>query len=181
MFVLFPLGRLRRKVSRAKGDPFIQILEYCTLYLKFKTHPWISNYVSAKFSRWHLGINSFWRQLGSSLEFSFWHLGIKSVWHQLRYPLGFEIPGYSFSGIFLCFPHVGVYSAYLFVWSYIFPRWVFTVLLLSWGTTLSWLSRNNIFATCNITQIVFGSNNHCSRLSWLQQAQFSIHVLMLLE
>ena len=107
MFVLFPLGRLRRKVSRAKGGPFIQILEYCTLYLKFKTHPWISNYVSAKFSRWHLGINSFWRQLGSSLEFSFWHLGIKSVWHQLRYPLGFEIPGYSFSGIFLCFPPLG--------------------------------------------------------------------------
>ena len=57
-----------------------------------------------KFSRWHLGINSFWHQLGSSLEFSRWHLVINYVWRQIGSPLGFTIPRYSFSGIPPCFP-----------------------------------------------------------------------------
>ena len=30
---------------------------------------------------------------------------------------------------------VGVYFDYSFMWNYVFPRWGFTILLLSWGTT----------------------------------------------
>ena len=69
---------------------------------------------------WCLGINSFWRQLGSSLKFSLRHLGINSVWRQLRSPLRFASPGDSFSGIPLCFPPLG-----------------FTLLIRSQGTTFS--------------------------------------------
>ena len=117
---------------------------------------------SLELSRWHLGINSLWRQLGSplgfaipwdsflgiplcinsfwcqlgsSFELSHWHLGINSIWRQLGSPLGFAIPIDYFSGIPPCFPPVGVYSAYSFVGNYIFPRWGFTIILLSWGTT----------------------------------------------
>ena len=56
---------------------------------------------------WCLGINSFWRQLGSLLELSCWHLGINSVWRQLGSPLVFAIPGDSFSRIPPCFPPLG--------------------------------------------------------------------------
>ena len=70
--------------------------------------------------RWRLGINSFWRQLGSSLELSRWHLGFNFVWRLLGSPLGFAIPGDSFSGISPCFPLLG-----------------FTLLICSWGTTFS--------------------------------------------
>ena len=116
--VFFPLRRLRRKVSRAKGNPFIKILEYSTPRPKSKTQIWISNSVGAKFSRWHLGINSFWRQMVSSLELSCRHLGINSVWRQLGSPLGFAISGYSLSGIPPCFPSLG-----------------FTLIICSCGTT----------------------------------------------
>ena len=116
--VSFPLRRLRRKVISAKGSPFIQILEYCTPRPKFKTQILISNSVGAKCSRWHLRINLFWIQLGFSLEFPRWHLGINSIWRQLRSPLGFAIPGDSFSGIPPCFPLLG-----------------FTLLICSCGTT----------------------------------------------
>ena len=84
---------------------------------------------------WRLGINSFWRQLGSLLEFSRGHLGINSVWRKIGSTLGFAIPGDSFLRYSYLFPPVGVYSAYLFVGNYISPRWRFTILLLSWGTT----------------------------------------------
>ena len=83
---------------------------------------------------WHLGTNYFKRQLRSSLELSRWRVGINSIWRQLGNPLGFAIPGYSFSGISPFSPPVGVYYSYSFVWNYIFPRWGFTILLLSWGT-----------------------------------------------
>ena len=107
----FPIGWLRRKVSRAKGNPSIQILEYSTSHPKLKTKIWISNTVGAKFSCWHPGINSFCCQLGYSLELSRWHLGINSFWHQLGSSLGLEIPGDSFLGIPLCFRcHLGITS-----------------------------------------------------------------------
>ena len=70
--------------------------------------------------RWHLGINSFWRQLGSLLELFRWHLRINSVWSGLGSPLGFAIPVDSFSGISPCFPLLG-----------------FTLLICSWGSTFS--------------------------------------------
>ena len=69
---------------------------------------------------WRLRINCFWRQLGSLLELSRLHLGINSVWRQFGSPLGFAIPGDSFSGIPPCFPPFG-----------------FTLLICSCGTTFS--------------------------------------------
>ena len=78
--VWFPLCWLRRKVSRAKGNPFLLILEYSSPRPKFQTQIWISNFVGAKFSRWYLRITSFWCQLRSSL--------------------GLDIPG-DYSGVFL--------------------------------------------------------------------------------
>ena len=81
--IWFPLSRLRRKVIRAKGNLSLQILEYSTPRPKFKTQILISNFVGAKFSRWHLGITSFWRQLRSSL--------------------GLEIPGDSSHGFLFAF------------------------------------------------------------------------------
>ena len=57
--------------------------------------------------RWCLGISSFWRQLGCLLEFSCGHLENNSFWRQLGSPLGFVIPGDSFSGIPPCFPLMG--------------------------------------------------------------------------
>ena len=96
--MFFPLCQLRRKMSRAKGNPFLQILLYSTPRPKFKAH-----------SRWHLRINSFWRQLGSTLKLSRWHLGISSFWCQLGSRLGLKIPGDSLSGINLCFFwHLGI-------------------------------------------------------------------------
>ena len=68
--------------------------------------------------RWHLGINSFWRQLISLLELSCCHLRINSFWRQLGSPSGFAIPRYSFLGIPPCFPPLGL-----------------TMLIRSWGTT----------------------------------------------
>ena len=41
------------------------------------------------------------------MELSCWHLGITSFWCQLGSSLGLEIPGYSFSGVPLCFPLLG--------------------------------------------------------------------------
>ena len=125
MSVFFPLCRLRRKVSRAKGNPSLKILVYYTLRLKFKTQIWISNSVGAKFSWWRLGINSFWRQLGSTLESSCWHLGITSFWIQLGSPLGLEIPRDSFSRIPFCFLwHLGINYFWRQLWSSLeFSRW----------------------------------------------------------
>ena len=109
--LLFSLRWLRRKVSCAKVNPSLHILVYSTLRPKFKTQIWISNSFGAKFSRWHLGINSFWSQLRSLLELSRWHLGITSFWHQLISSLVLEIPGDSLSGIPLCFLcHLGINS-----------------------------------------------------------------------
>ena len=101
--VFFLLCRLRRKVSRTKGNPYLQILEYSTLRLKLKTQILISKSVGAKFSLWHLGINSFWCQLGSLLKFSFWHLQITAFSRQLGSSLGLEIHVDFFLGIPLCF------------------------------------------------------------------------------
>ena len=105
--VFFPLFRLRRKVSRAKGNPSLQILEYSTPRPKFKIQIWISNSVGEKFPFRHLRINSFWSQLGYLLELSLWHLGITSLWRQLWSSLVLEIPRDSFLGIPLCFPPLG--------------------------------------------------------------------------
>ena len=58
-------------------------------------------------SRWHLGIISFWCQLGSSLHWSCWYLGINYFLRQLGYPLVFAIPGYPLTEIPLCFPLLG--------------------------------------------------------------------------
>ena len=116
--VWFPIRRLRRKFSRAQGNLSLQILEYSTPRPKFKTQIWISNSVGANIFRWHLGINSSWRQLGSSLELSLWNLGIHSVWSHLGYPLGFAISGDSFLEIPPCFPPLG-----------------FTLIIRFWGTT----------------------------------------------
>ena len=125
MSVYFPFRQIRRKVSRAKGNPSLQILEYSTPRPTLKTLIWISNFFGTKLSRWHLGITSFWHQLGSSL--------------------GLEIPRYYSRGFLFAFP-VGVYCAYPFLgglnewWNgemvkQIFPRWGFTMHLLYWGTT----------------------------------------------
>ena len=107
MSVFFPIRWLRRKVIRAKGNMSLRFLEYSTPRPKFKTQIRISNAVGAKFSCWHLGIHSFWRQLGYLLGLSFWHLGITSFWRQLGSSLELEIPRDSFSGIPLCFPLLG--------------------------------------------------------------------------
>ena len=82
--VCCPLCQLRKKVSYAKGNLFLQILEYSTRRPKFQTQILISNFVGAKFSRWHLGITSFLRQIGSSL--------------------GLDIPRDSFGGFLFDFP-----------------------------------------------------------------------------
>ena len=58
--------------------------------------------------------------LGSSLEFSCGRLGTNSVWRPFGSPLGFAIPGDSFSGIPPCFPPLG-----------------FTLIVRSQGTTFS--------------------------------------------
>ena len=108
----------QKKSEPCKEKSIYQILEYCTPRPKFKTQIWISNSVVANFSRWHLGINSFWRQLRSLWELSHWHLGIIYICRQLRSPLGFAIPGDSFLGILPCFPLLG-----------------FTLIIRSWGTT----------------------------------------------
>ena len=63
--------------------------------------------------RWCHRINSFWLQLGSSLEFPRGHLGINSVWRQLTLPLGFSIPGDSFSGFLLVFPRLGLFCLFV--------------------------------------------------------------------
>ena len=84
--------------------------------------------------RWRLGINSFWCQLGYSLELSRWYLIINSVWNQIGLPLGFAIPGDSFSGISPCFLPLG-FTLIICYWGTIFsPCWGFTVILLSWRT-----------------------------------------------
>ena len=101
--VLFPIFQLRRNVSHANGNPSLQILEYSTPRSKFQTQIWISNSVGAKFTRWHLGINYFWRQLVSLLELYLWHLGLASFRQQPGSSLGLEIPGDSFLGISLFF------------------------------------------------------------------------------
>ena len=49
-------------------------------------------------------INSFRCQLGSSLELYRWHLGISSFWRQLGSSLRLDIPGYSSRGQLFCFP-----------------------------------------------------------------------------
>ena len=69
---------------------------------------------------WCLGITSFWRPLGSSLEIFRGRLGTNSVWRPFGSPLGFGIPGDSFSGIPPCFPPLG-----------------FNLIVCSRGTTLS--------------------------------------------
>ena len=67
--------------------------------------------LARKLSCWHLGINSFWRQLRYSLEFSRWHLRIEYFWQQLGSFLGLEIPRDSFLGIPRCFScHLGINS-----------------------------------------------------------------------
>ena len=123
--VCFPLHRLRRKMSRAKGNLSRHILEYSTPCPKSQAQIWTSNIVGAKFYRWQLWITSLWRQLIFSLVL--------------------EIPRYS-SGVFLfdfhcrgllCFSFLGE----LYEWwngemvKRIFPHWDFTMLLLSWVTT----------------------------------------------
>ena len=54
------------------------------------------------------------------MEFSRGHLVTNFVWRPLGSPLGFAIPGDSFSGIPPCFPPLG-----------------FTLIVLSWGTIFS--------------------------------------------
>ena len=100
----FTLVKIRRKLSRAKGNPSLQILEYSTPHQKFKTQIWISNFVGTKFSCWHLKVNLFWHQLGSPLEYFCWHLGIISFWRELGYLLGLDIPGDSSRGFLFAFP-----------------------------------------------------------------------------
>ena len=112
MSVCFPLFTLRRKVSRAKGNPYLDILEYSTLHPKFKTQICISNFVGAKFSRGNLIINYFWRQLGSLLGFSRWHLRLTSFWRQLGSSLGLEIPGDYSRGFLFAFPCWGLLFLY---------------------------------------------------------------------
>ena len=75
----------------------LQIVEYCTQRPKFKTQILISNFVGAKFSCWHLGKTSFWRQLRSYL--------------------GLEITGDSSKGFLFVSP-IGVYYASPFVGNY---------------------------------------------------------------
>ena len=98
---------------------------------------------------WHLGTNSFWRQLGSLLEFiagtsELIPFGSNS---DLSWDWGFlEIP---YRGFLFASP-VGVYYAYPFVGNYTFPRWGFTKLLLSWGTTS--ITKSTRFPTFPSTQ-----------------------------
>ena len=106
--VCFPLFRIRRKVSRAKGNPSPEILEYSTLRPKFKTKIWMSNVFGAKCSHWNFGMNYFWRQLGSSLDFSRWYLRVASFWSQLGSSLGLEITGDSSWGFLFAFPRWGL-------------------------------------------------------------------------
>ena len=69
------------------------------------------------------------------LEFSRERLGTNSVWRLFGLPLGFAIPGDSFSGIPPCFPPVGVYLDCSFARNCIFPCWGFTIILISRVTT----------------------------------------------
>ena len=48
------------------------------------------------------------------------------------------------------FSPVGVYSPYLFVRNYIFPRWGFTIILLSWGITSVLSSLYGVIMGCAI-------------------------------
>ena len=87
-----PFCQLRRKVSRVKINTFIHILKYFNQRLKFQTQIWISNFIGAKFFRWHLGINSIWRRLGYSMRL--------------------DILIYSFGGLFFAFPCWGLLCFY---------------------------------------------------------------------
>ena len=74
---------------------------------------------------WRLGNNYFWRQLESSLKFSRWHLRIDSIWRQLILSFGFVILRYSVSGISPCFPPFG-FTLLIRLWGTIFSLlWVY--------------------------------------------------------
>ena len=129
---------LRRNFTLNRNYPsvtseFISLWRQLGSYLGVKVPGDSYSGISLLF-RWCLGIIFFSHQLRSSLEISRGHLGTNSVLRPLGSPLGFGIPGDSFSGIPPCFPLVGVYPDCLFAGNYIFPRWGFPILLLSWGT-----------------------------------------------
>ena len=100
----FPLFRLIRKMIRAKRNLSLQILEYSTPCPKLKTQISISNSVGAKFSQWHLGINSFLVPTQIFVVI----VPLAPRYYFLMAPtrifLGIGNPRYSFSGILLCFP-----------------------------------------------------------------------------
>ena len=128
-FVCFPLCPHRRKVRCAKGNQSLQIMEYSTPRSKFQTNIWISNFVEAKCFCWNLGINSYC--------------------HQLRSTLGLDIPEDSSGGFLFAFTCWGLlwffFIGELHEWWNIemakrfFPCLGFTMILLSWRTTNSWI------------------------------------------
>ena len=87
--VCFPLRRLIRKVSRTKGSPSLQILEYSITHPKIKTQIWISNFVGAKLSCWHLGILPFFANLYLPWDWIFQDilLGILFCFSLLRFTM----------------------------------------------------------------------------------------------
>ena len=85
-------------------------------------------------------LNLCWNCPAGTLELILFVLSSDRLWD-----LGFlGIPSRDYS----LFPSVGVYSDYLFVENYIFPRWGFTILILSWGST-SITKRKIAYVTLN--------------------------------
>ena len=125
MSFFFALLWLRRKLSRAKGNPFIQILEYRTPRLKFKTQISISNSVGAKFpagtselipfgANWDLH----WNCTAGTLEFIPF-VGSLHLHLDLRFP---EIP---YQGFLLVSPRWGLLCLFVRVELHIFPSGIY--------------------------------------------------------
>ena len=142
MSILFPLCQLRRNVSCAKGNPFIHILEYSTPRLKLKPKfefqtPLARDSPAGTSESIRFGANQDlrWNCPADTQELIPFcaRLYILLV---LRFP---DIPYWNSS---LFYP-VGVYSAYFFMCDFIFPRWGFTIILLSWGTTWMMKAKQN--------------------------------------
>ena len=63
------------------------------------------------------------------------------------------------------FSPFGVYSDYLFVWNYIFPRWGLTIIFLSWGTTCTFLFYARAINSTMLTSVV-SIATHLSTSQW---------------
>ena len=92
------------------------------------------NTVGAKFSCWHLGINSFGTKSGLCWNCPAGTSELIPFGANSDIPWDWRIPEILPGNSSLIFP-VGVYYASPLVGNYISPHWGVTMLLLSWGTT----------------------------------------------